>query len=125
MRSEKITIELPPRPAIERGDKVKEEKFNNEKRTFCPDQFREAIVNMMEEHLCAHPLIPGYSHPSCAGIREWAVKQIYQFCAKNDLREVWAYLWENWYRAGQWELWARLCYHEIPVLKTTMILESQ
>ena len=49
----------------------------NKKQTFCPDQFCKAIVNMMEEHLCAHPLIPGYSHPSRAGIHEWAVKQMY------------------------------------------------
>ncbi|KAF8838873.1 hypothetical protein BDN67DRAFT_991114 [Paxillus ammoniavirescens] len=120
----KLTIKLLPRPINEQGAKMKEEKFSNEKRTFCPDEFREAIVNMMEEHLCAHPLIPGYSHPSRAGIREWAVKQMHQFCTQNDLQEVWAYLWENWYCAGRWELWACSCYHEIPVLKTTMILES-
>ena len=79
----------------------------------------------MEQHLCAHPLIPGYAHPSPAGIREWAVKQMYNFCVASDLRELWAYLWGNWYRSSRWELWARSVYPEIPVLKTTMILESQ
>ena len=43
----------------------------------------------------------------------------------NDLHEVWVYLWENWYRRGRWELWVRADYEEIPVLKTTMIMESQ
>jgi hypothetical protein len=92
---------------------------------FCPEELRKPIIDMVETHFCAHPLIPGYSHPSPEGIREWAVKQIYQFCVRHDLREVWAYLWENWYRPGRWELWARSYHPEIPILKTTMILESQ
>lgn len=95
------------------------------KRVFCGEEFREAILTMMDRHFCAHPLIPGYSHPSPEGIREWAVKDMYQFCVKYDLREVWAYLWENWYRRGRWELWARSSHPEIPRLKTTMMLESQ
>ncbi|KAF7793917.1 hypothetical protein EIP86_005039 [Pleurotus ostreatoroseus] len=96
-----------------------------ETRTFCPAEHREHIINLMERHLCAHPLIPGYSHPSKEGIREWAVKDMYTFCVKNDLREVWAYLWENWYRPGRWELWARAPLEtQIPRLKTTMLLES-
>jgi hypothetical protein len=93
--------------------------------TFCPAEFRDAIIEMMEKHLCAHPSIPGKSHPSAEGIREWAVRQIYQFCITHDLREVWAYLWENWYRRGRWELWAHSVHDEIPRLKTTMIMESQ
>jgi hypothetical protein len=42
--------------------------------------------------LCAHPLIPGYAHPSPEGIQYWAVQQMYELCVKHDLREVWAYL---------------------------------
>lgn len=80
---------------------------------------------MIEQHLCAHPLTPGYAHPSPAGICEWVVKQMYNFCVMNDLHELWAYLWGNWYRSGCWELWAHSVYPEIPVLKTTMIFESQ
>ncbi|KAJ7782505.1 hypothetical protein DFH07DRAFT_717350, partial [Mycena maculata] len=57
-------------------------------------------------------------------IKRWAVTQMYKFCVEHDLREVWAYLWENWYRSSRWELWARSVYPEIPILKTTMILES-
>ncbi|KAF7333854.1 SWIM-type domain-containing protein [Mycena venus] len=96
----------------------------NGKRTFCPSEFREPIITSMERHLNAHPLIPGYSHPSPEGIREWAVKQMYTFCFDNDLPEAWAYLWENWYRSGRWELWARSGHPQIPRLKTTMMVES-
>jgi hypothetical protein len=73
------------------------------KRTICIEDHRETIVDMMATHQCAHPLIPGYTHPS-AGVRYWAVQQMDEFCVKHDLREVWAYLWENWYRVGRWEL---------------------
>ncbi|KAL0945140.1 hypothetical protein HGRIS_004293 [Hohenbuehelia grisea] len=89
-------------------------------RVFCGPELRAQIIDMMEAHLCAHPLIPGYAHPSPCAIREWAVWMIYEYCVGNDLREVWAYLWENWYRRGRWELWARAPYAEIPILKTLM-----
>lgn len=92
-------------------------------RVFCPEEHHETIVNMMEAHLCAHPLIPG-SYPSAEGINEWSVKQMYQFCFQMKMLETWAYLWENWYRKGHWELWACSCHTEIPILKTTIILES-
>jgi hypothetical protein len=94
-------------------------------RTFCPAAYRVPIVAMLEKHYCAHPLLSGYVHPSAEGIRCWAVLQMYKFCFEHGLREVWAYLWENWYRSSRWELWARSVHAEIPVLKTTMILESQ
>jgi hypothetical protein len=142
--SQRPTIKLPPRstqmvePPMTQQRRVRlivpdresdssdgEENEMQKRRTFCPEEFRTAIVDMMEKHYCAHPLIPGYAVPTPSGIKEWAVRQIYQFCVQNDLREVWAYLWENWYRAGRWELWARAPHPEIPVLKTTMILESQ
>ncbi|KAI6004988.1 hypothetical protein EDC04DRAFT_2908091 [Pisolithus marmoratus] len=92
---------------------------------FCPTHLCDVIVQMVEQHFCAHPLIPGYCYPSPAGIRQWAVKQMYKFCEENDLPELWAYMWENWYRRGRWELWARAAApDEIPRLKTTMVMES-
>ncbi|KAJ7342562.1 hypothetical protein DFH08DRAFT_1012256 [Mycena albidolilacea] len=94
------------------------------RRTFCPSIYREPILTMMEKHYCAHPLLPGYAHPSAEGIKRWAVSQMYKFCVEHGLREVWAYLWENWYRKSRWELWARSVHPKIPILKTTMILES-
>ncbi|KAG1745455.1 uncharacterized protein EDB91DRAFT_1049969 [Suillus paluster] len=94
-------------------------------RVFCPPHLCESVIGLIEHHFCAHPLIPGYSYPSAVGICQWAVKQMYTFCKESDLCEVWAYLWENWYRRGRWELWARaIAPMEIPRLKTTMVLES-
>ncbi|KAJ7642146.1 hypothetical protein FB45DRAFT_365933 [Roridomyces roridus] len=101
-----------------------EDKEKETRRTFCPAEYRDHIVKMMEKHYCAHPLLPGYAHPSPEGIRRWAVLQMYKFCVEHDLREVWAYLWENWYRRSRWELWARSVHTNIAFLKTTMMLES-
>lgn len=114
----KIIIKI-PKQEPQSGD------IERSRRTFCPSEFREHVIEMMERHFCAHPLIPGYSHPSAAGIRQWAVRQIYTFCREHDLCELWAYLWENWYRKGRFELWARSAGDKIPRLKTTMIMESQ
>ncbi|KAI6143267.1 hypothetical protein BKA82DRAFT_4017571 [Pisolithus tinctorius] len=73
---------------------------------FCPTDLHETVAVMIENHFCAHPFIPGYSHPSPAGI-------------------FWAYLWENWYCHGCWELWVQSAEpNEIPRLKTTMVMES-
>ncbi|KIN93911.1 hypothetical protein M404DRAFT_17256 [Pisolithus tinctorius Marx 270] len=84
---------------------------------FCPTDLHETVAVMIENHFCAHPFIPGYSHPSPAGICQWAVKQMYKF--------FWAYLWENWYCHGCWELWVQSAEpNEIPRLKTTMVMES-
>ena len=95
---------------------------NNEKsswRTFCPALYHDTIINMMEKHYCAHPLIPGYGRPHAAGIKQWAVQSMYNFCVKHKLPEVWVYLWENWYCKSRWELWACSGHEMIPILKTT------
>lgn len=107
------------------GKEEGDEDGTTEHRTFCPPLYIDPIVKMIEKHYCAHPTIPGYGPPSSRGIKHWAVQQIYYFCVKHSLPEVWVYLWENWYRHGRWKLWARSAHALIPVLKTTMILESQ
>ena len=129
----KVTLLLPTAsPATDTNNSAPDnsekdtEKQETQRHNFCPMDYRESIVDLIECHYCAHPIIPGYSHPSPEGIRAWAVKEMYEFCKKYDLREAWAYLWENWYRPGRWELWARLSHPEfIPILKTTMMLEAQ
>ena len=60
--------------------------------TFCPLEHHQPIINLIEAHLCAHPLIPGYFAPTAKGIQEWAVKQMCQYCYTHDLQEAWAYL---------------------------------
>ena len=94
-------------------------------RQFCPPDLREAVIELIKKHFCAHPLIPGYSAPDPLSIRHWVVKRIYEFCQDQNLPELWAYLWENWYRADRWCLWACSAHPEIPRLKTTMMVEAQ
>ena len=60
-------------------------------RQFCPPDLRGVVIELIEKHFCAHPLIPGYSAPDPLLIHRWAVKQIYEFCRDHDLRELWAY----------------------------------
>jgi len=128
MPNKKVTEDGEDAVAVEENDPTvvsDEDEGKEGHRTFCPAVFRDSVVNMIERHYCAHPLIPGYGPPDAIGIKRWAVQQMYNFCFKHELPEVWAYLWENWYRKGRWELWARCAHELIPILKTTMILESQ
>lgn len=118
-----LKIKLPARAFINVSDTA--DSAESPKRTFCPFELREAIISKMQAHRNAHPLIPGDAAPTARGIYTWAVKKMYKFCEEYDLRELWAYLWENWYRPERWELWARSVVPEIPRLKTTMICESQ
>jgi hypothetical protein len=131
-------MRLPPRPpgaiqpsltqpVVDEDDDAElvEEEGSNEQRVFCPEPLRRPLVNMMEKHANAHPLIRGDHHPSAEGVREWAVRKAYNFCHENDLPELWAYLWGNWYRWGRWQLWARAPNKEIPRLQRTMFVESQ
>jgi hypothetical protein len=98
---------------------------DNEKEGRCTFFYCEAIISMMERHYCAHTSTPGSSPPDPKSIKKWAVQHMYDFCMKHERPKVWVYFWENWYRAGRWELWARSAHKLISVLKTTMILESQ
>jgi hypothetical protein len=100
-------------------------KKRKPRRIFCPRDLHEKIKMMMTAHQDAHPLIPGYANPTADGIRWWAAKQMYLFCERHDLPEVWAYMWGCWYCPGRWELWARSAGPTVPRLKTTMICESQ
>ncbi|KAJ3779611.1 hypothetical protein GGU10DRAFT_337877, partial [Lentinula aff. detonsa] len=130
-------IRIPPKSYFEADSEIEdpwesgadesssgEESMNPNLRTFCPSAHREHIIDVMERHYCAHPLIPGYAYPSAEGIRKWAVRQMYTFCFQNNLAALWAYLWENWYRPTRWELWARSVSDTVPILKTTMMVEA-
>src|SRR4051794_7226321 len=51
--------------------------------------------------------------------------EMYTWCRAHNYYRLWAYLYINWYQQGRWDLWARSANaEEIPVLKTTMIVES-
>jgi hypothetical protein len=129
----KNTIRIPPsstlcgsRTLVTENEPDPDEDTTTERHAFCPVEHRDTIVKMMERHGCAHPLIPGYYTPTPKDIKTWAVKQMYRFCVWYDLPNLWAYVWENWYRTGRWELWARSANpREVPRLRTTMIVEGQ
>jgi len=49
-------------------------------------------------------------------IHEGAAFDMYTYCRKYDLSQVWAYMWNCWYSPKQWPLWARSAAPEIPRL---------
>ena len=83
----KLTIRIPTLAIRNSGPENEPEPDEDitGQRTFCPMELRDSVVEMMEWHFCAHPLIPGYSAPSAEGIKDWVMKQIYEFCFQNDL----------------------------------------
>ena len=84
-------------------------------------------MRMFSRHFHRHPLIPDENGvcQNSESIRRKCVSEMYDLCRENDWVRVWNYMYLNWYRPGQWELWARSANDsEIPVLKTTMIIES-
>jgi hypothetical protein len=50
---------------------------------------------------------------------------MHTWCKTRGYYRLWAYLYINWYCPEQWKLWARAADPtDIPVVKTTMIVES-
>jgi hypothetical protein len=99
-----------------------------DKRVFCPAEFRGPLLDIFNRGFNSHPSIPGTGSRSClsAKVIYYAnVKDAYDFCVKRNLREVWAYLWNSWYRPSMWKLWARSTSEDVPRLRTTMMVESQ
>lgn len=75
----------------------------------------------------AHLLIPDRNgtYRSPEAIHRESATEMYEWCRARNYYLLWAYLYVNWYKPGQWELWARsMNVQEIPVLKTTMVIES-
>ncbi|EIW53639.1 uncharacterized protein TRAVEDRAFT_99853, partial [Trametes versicolor FP-101664 SS1] len=94
---------------------------------FCPAPHRLPIIRIHSKHGCQHPLLPerhGESRSSEDIYRD-AVHEMYLHCKANNLAEVWAYLWNLWYRRPHWKLWARSANsRSIPRKRTTMIVEA-
>ena len=95
--------------------------------TFCPKKCQTEIIELFTKHFHLHPLIP-IKHGeflSYEDIWKLSTKEMYDFCYKNDLKYVWAYMWCNWYKFNLWVLWARAAIpDEICIFKTTMLVES-
>ncbi|PKY40067.1 hypothetical protein RhiirA4_415555 [Rhizophagus irregularis] len=92
-----------------------------------PHALRSKIIEILEIHMHRHSLIPninGY-HLSAEEIWRESAYEMYEFCFGNDLRNVWAYLWTNWYKKEIWILWAHSAIPEkICMFRTTMLSES-
>ena len=90
-------------------------------------QERESVLNMFCRHFNAHSSIPDRNGTlrTPETIHSESASELYTWCKARGYFRLWSYLFVNWYRPGQWELWARSANPtEIPVLKTTMIVES-
>jgi hypothetical protein len=94
--------------------------------TFCPAAHRTQILRLITKHFCGHPLFKTRSGQteSAAKIRITCVREMYQFCHTRNLREVWGYLWMQWYTPLMWSLWARSASPYLSRLRTTMTAEN-
>ena len=56
------------------------DKLNAGPRQFCPKRYCDTILELIEKHFCAHPLIPSYCPPNPMDIHKWAVRRVYHYC---------------------------------------------
>ena len=110
------------------GGKKHAPKFQKDANyAFCPLAHRLSIINLVSKHFCQHPILREHHGQRRTPAQIWrdAVLEAYYHCRNNNLREVWGYLWTNWYAEGKWELWARSSYPgAIPWKRTTMLVEA-
>ncbi|KAH8656329.1 hypothetical protein BGZ61DRAFT_500287 [Ilyonectria robusta] len=88
---------------------------------------QDTVLEIFTRHYNSHPFIPDQNGTfrSAEEIHRLSASEMYYWCRKRNYFRLWAYLWVNWYHSSQWVLWARSVNEkEIPVLKTTMIVES-
>ncbi|KAI0995829.1 hypothetical protein K3495_g12352 [Podosphaera aphanis] len=88
---------------------------------------QEIVLGMFSRHYNMHSLIPDQNgtYRSAEQIHPDYINELYAWCHSRNYFRLWAYLFVNWYAPEQWKLWARSsCATGIPVLKTTMIVES-
>jgi hypothetical protein len=85
------------------------------------------VLEIFSRHYNSHTFIPDHNGTfrSAEDIHRHCASEMYYWCKTRNYFRLWAYLWVNWYHPNQWKLWARsVNTKEIPVLKTTMIVES-
>lgn len=93
---------------------------------FCPAPHRHQLLVMFSKHFCMHPAFPEeeFGFMTAADIRKESVWDMYNFCYKRGLREVWGYMWTQWYSPKKWKLWARSTSEHVSRLRTTMSVEN-
>ena len=125
--SKKVNTKITPKQAAKDRRTQRSEPKRPLSYEFCPLAHRLSILRLLSKHFCLHPLLPerhGKARDS-EQIHYDSVYEMYLHCKRNHLREVWAYLWTNWYTADKWRLWARSEYpHAIPRKRTTMVVEA-
>lgn len=58
-------------------------------------------------------------------LRMLSGREMYGFCVRHDLPDVWAYMYNSWYSSEWWGRWARSARPDnIPMAKTTMMIEA-
>lgn len=83
---------------------------------------------MFSRHFNMHSMIPDQNgtYRSDNQIYLDCINETYIWYRTRNYFRLWAYLFTNWYAPEQWQLWARAVTPEkVPVLKTTMIIESR
>lgn len=88
---------------------------------------RKIVEGMFARHYNAHLLIPSgdLGFLSSKDLYRNCTQEAYAWCRSRNFPFLWADLWVNWYHPSQWRLWARsVNATQIPVLKTTMVMES-
>ncbi|OXV06127.1 hypothetical protein Egran_06105 [Elaphomyces granulatus] len=88
---------------------------------------QETVLQMFSRHFHAHTFIPDQNgtHKTPKQLHRDSATEMYIWCRSRNYFRLWAYLWVNWYSPKEWALWARSTNEkEIPILKTTMIVES-
>jgi len=121
------TLKIPKAFKATRGKQRAQKVQKDANYIFCPSSHRNSIQLLVCKHFCQHSILPErHGQPRIPQqIYRDAVLETYYHCKANNLREVWAYLWTNWYAPGKWELWARSSYGEaIPRKRTTMVVEA-
>ncbi|KAK9443862.1 ATP-dependent DNA helicase PIF1, partial [Metarhizium brunneum] len=88
---------------------------------------RDMVLEIFCRHFNLHPLIPDSNgtYKSSAILHRECATEMHTWCKTRGYYRLWAYLYVNWYSPDQWKLWARAADPvEIPVVKTSMIVES-
>lgn len=104
-----------------------EKKAKDPTYTFCPAVHRKQILRLFTRHFCRHSMFKNQTRrqrQTPVQIRRGCVRQMYTFCKARGLREVWAYMWNQWYRPPMWRLWARSTSPRLSRLRTTMTTEN-
>lgn len=88
---------------------------------------RDSVLWMFSRHYNMHSMIPDQNGTYRAKEQIYidCLNELYAWCYSRNYFRLWAYLFVNWYAPDQWQLWARSANADsLPVLKTTMIIES-